>query len=305
MSGSKAYDPHFGVAYRTSEAILNHPEFPRARSVYLDSVLALYGENAFLNKLLMEAARIVIFAVAICLEAGYREEDRDTWPTVGNLKKALAVFNIASPRRIDHVLSRLTQTGYLESQVSSLDGRARLLLPTGRMKGHDQDWLVAHYAPLAILFGEADYALPLSRDSRFQRVQRRIATSFFAQSAMVLLRNPDIMLFLSRDAGILVLAELVKESMNQKSSSVPLSFADLGRRFAVSRTHVRQLLVDAEAQGLVEFSPNRRQVTLKPRIVESLDRFIADGMSNHDLTGAAARQALSGKTTPTAVVQGA
>lgn len=305
MSGRtdrRAYDPHFGVAYRSAEAILSHAEFPRARLVYLDSVLTLYGGNAFLNKLLMEAARIVIFAVVICLEAGYRKEDRATWPTVGNLKKALALFNIASPRRIDHVLGRLIQTGYLESKVSPQDRRARLLLPTDRMKRHDQDWLAAHYAPLAILYGDADYALPLRGDPEFQRVQRQIATGFFAQSAMVLLRNPDIMLFLTRDAGILVLAQLVKEAMNQGATTVPLSFADLSRRFVVSRTHVRQLLMDAEAQGLVALSQDRRQVTLTPRILGSLNQFIADGMSNHDLTGAAARKALAEMRTTTAMV---
>lgn len=74
----KAYDPHFGVDYRTASSILNHPDSARARAEYVDKTLALYGDDAFLNKLLMEAARIVIFAVAICLSVGYREDDRSS-----------------------------------------------------------------------------------------------------------------------------------------------------------------------------------------------------------------------------------
>src|SRR3546814_588356 len=153
----------------------------------------------------MEAARTVIFVVIICMEAGYREDDRETWPTIGNLKKVLALFGLASPRRIEQLAGRLMQTGFLESRVSARDRRARLLIPTARMMEHDQDWLMTSYAPLAVLFGEADYALPLRGDKAFQRAQRQVATGFFVPSAMVLLRNPDIMLFLARDAGILVL----------------------------------------------------------------------------------------------------
>ena len=287
---AKAYDPHFAADYWSADAILAHPDFPRARATYFERVLALYGEDLFLNKLLMEAVRIVAFAVAICMEAGYREDDRETWPTIGNLKKALALFGLASPRRIEHVVGRLVQTGYLESRVSPLDARVRLLIPTARMIEHDQDWLTAHYAPLAALFGDAGYRLRLSRNRSFQRAQRQVATGIFTQSAMVLLRNPDVLLFLVRDAGIFVLIELAKAAAEGGTPTVDLSLAGLGRRFAISRTHVRQLLLDAEARGLVEIDQAQRQITLTPRLLESLDRFIAEGMSNHDLTAAVARR---------------
>src|SRR3546814_11227026 len=107
------------------------------------------------------------------------------------------------------------------------------------------------YAPFAVLFGEADYALPLRGDKAFQRAQRQVATGFFVPSAMVLLRNPDIMLFLARDAGILVLVELAKEMADRGTPTVDLSLARLGRRFAVSRTPVRQLPAAADTPVLV------------------------------------------------------
>lgn len=289
-SSTKAHDPHFKVDYWSAESILRHPDFPHARRAYFDKVLALYGDDPFLNKLLMEAVRIVVFAVAICMEARYRPDDRDTWPTIGNLKKALALFGLASPRRIEQIVGRLVQTDFLESRVSPLDRRARLLIPTARMLTHDQDWLIAHYAPLAVLFGETDYALPLKGDKAFQRAQRQVATGIFVQSAMVMLRNPDILLFLVHDAGIFVLIELAREALNRETPTADLSLAQLGRRFAVSRTHVRQLLSAAEERELVEIDQVRRQITLRPRLLTSLDRFIAEGMSNHDLTGAAARR---------------
>ena len=297
--GGTAYDPQFAVEYQTSASILAHADYPAARRAYLDSVIALYGGDAFLNRLLLESARMVIFGVAICLAAAFRADDRNTWPTIGNLKAAAGAFGLASPRRIEHVVARLIHTGYLQSAASTQDGRVRLLLPTAKMLAHDQDWLLAHYSPLSILFGEARYAGPLGRNEAFQRVQRRIATGFFAQSAGVLQRNPDIMLFFSRDAGILVLIRLVHQCVVTGVTTVPLSLAELARTCSISRTHIRQLLKDAQAQGMVQIGSRGRDITILPRALRSMDQFIADGMSNHDLTGAAAVRALGSEPSET------
>src|SRR3546814_20833048 len=116
----------------------------------------------------MEAARTGIFVVISCMEAGYREDDRETWPTIGNRKKVLALFGLASPRRIEQLAGRLMQTGFLASRVPARDRRARLLIPAARMMEHDEDWMMTSYAPLDVWFGQADSALPHRRDKTFQ-----------------------------------------------------------------------------------------------------------------------------------------
>ncbi|MFN3932530.1 MAG: hypothetical protein ACK4JY_12345 [Brevundimonas sp.] len=295
---AKARHPRFDVPYRSAASILAHPDFPLARATYIRDVLALYGHDPAINKLLVVAARMVLFFVVICLDANYRVEDRSTWPTVGRLKAALATFGLASSRRIDQIVGRLIQTGFIESAPSPVDGRVRLLRPTARTLEHDQDWLIAHYRPLACLFGEADYRLPLNRDVVFQQTQRRVATGFLEESAHVLMRNPGIMLFFSREAGILVVMELVQASLLEGSATIPLSLAGLGERRGVSRTHVRQLLADAEAHGLVDLDVASRQITLAPTLLASLDQFIAEGMSNHDLTHALAISQMSRSVVP-------
>ncbi len=294
---AKSRDAETGVDYWSAESILNHPRFPEARRAYFDYILALYGSDTFLNKLLMEAVRIVIFAVAICLHAGYRADERDSWPTIGNLKKTLPLFRLASPRRIEQVVARLVQTGYLDSVPAPSDGRARLLIPTEKMLGHDQQWLVAHYMPLATLFGPQDYQLVLAGDRRFQQVQRRIAIDFFARSAAVMLQNPDILQFLARDAGIFILIDLASQA-NGGGDEVGLSFSRLGARYGVSRTHVRQLMAAAAAQELVSWDGGTRRVKLSAPLMASLDRFIGEGMSNHDLTARLANAELDRTSAP-------
>ena len=68
----------------------------------------------------------------------------------------------------------------------------------------------------------------------------------------------------------------------------------LGDRFGVSRTHVRNLLLEAEQMGLVRLSKGRnRSVEMRPQLVQAFDRFIADGMSGHDLCYRLALQAVA------------
>jgi hypothetical protein len=52
----------------------------------------------------------------------------------------------------------------------------------------------------------------------------------------------------------------------------------------VSRTHVRKVLQEAEGGGLVRLTKEGgRSVEIAPALVQAFDRFVADGMSGHDL----------------------
>jgi DNA-binding FadR family transcriptional regulator len=72
------------------------------------------------------------------------------------------------------------------------------------------------------------------------------------------------------------------------SGSAPFSSTDLGRRFGVSRTHVRELLRDAQDASLVTLADG--VVKLSAELLSAFDRFMANGMSGHDLIF---RQAMS------------
>lgn len=301
MSGSinpaaqRVMDAEFAVPYLSRETLLAHPRFTDARDLYLQAVLSLYGDDPFLNKLLLEAARSVIFGGLMVLSASHDPKARETWPTLGNLKRLIAPFAQSSPRRIEQIVMRLIEVGYLEQQVSPLDARLRLLTPTRPFLRHDQDWLAAHYQPLARLYPDPAYDRPLTREPDFQRAQRRASFAFIPRSAQVFATNPDILLFATRDAGFLILAQMVLDHRQ----GVRRSFDDMGRRFAVSRTHVRQLLRDAEARGLIEMScPGGQGVDILTPGWLCIDRFVADGMSGHDLTGALALKQIEASGTP-------
>jgi hypothetical protein len=104
------------------------------------------------------------------------------------------------------------------------------------------------------------------------------------------------------------LAALLQAAMAQPDrphATVP--YADVGDRFAVSRTHVRELLVAAEEAGLVRLhARGRHRVEILPRLWSSHDRGLAEGMYLQDMIYVAAtRRRLAvaswrGATLPTA-----
>lgn len=283
------------VAFHSTEEILAHPRFPHARDEFVNALLALYEHKPLLNRLLLEASRTVLVIMIMCLHARHKEDDRATWPTLHLIAASMAEHGHASPSRVHDLVSQLTQIGYLEQRVAPLDRRVRIITPTRKMILQDQDFLVSHYLPLQILFPDPGYGPIMARDPAFQLKQRLVSRDLFALGAQILANNPIIMLFQGRDAGIMILVKMIQMA-GRDGGAEPLevSYSALGDRFGVSRTHVRNLLLEAEQMGLVRLSKGRnRSVEMRPQLVQAFDRFIADGMSGHDLCYRLALQAVA------------
>lgn len=276
----------------SSQDILAHPRFAAARAAHVEALLGLYEGDAFLNRLLIEAGRQVTFNMIVALHCRHDETEPATWPTMRLLKQELKPFGL-SERRIDDLVTRLARFGMLELRRSAHDRRVRILWPTPAMMSLDHDWLAAHYLPLHIMFPEPGYGPLIERDDAFQRRHRVVALGFSGRGMEIMAGNPAMMLFLSRDAGAMILVKLVHMASTARDAE-GLSYADIGARFGVSRTHVRTLLQDAERNGNVSLSGRGgRFVELKPSILQAFDRFVADSMSGHDLLFRIARSQMA------------
>jgi biotin operon repressor len=157
------------------------------------------------------------------------------------------------------------------------------LTPTAKMIALDQDWLIINYKPLHVMFPDGGYSLFIERDPAIQRAHRLIALGFFSHAAKVMGSNPAVMRFLNRDAGSMILHKLLHLAAHSDASSM-LSYAEIGAKFGVSRTHVRKVLEEAEGYGdVVLHGRGGRLVELRPSLVQAFDRFLADIMSGNDL----------------------
>jgi DNA-binding MarR family transcriptional regulator len=272
-------------AFHSADEILAHPRFSFACDEFVKALLALYEHKPLLNRLLLDATRTVLGIVIMCLYARYDEADRATWPTLRLVADAMAKHRFASASRVHDLVSRLVKTGYLEQRAAPKDRRVRILTPTRKMIAQDQDFLVSHHLPLQILYPDPGYAPIVTRDPAFQLKQRLVSRNMFGQGAQILAGNPLVMLFMGRDAGVMILVKMIHLAARQGGQEpLKVSYSDLGDRFGVSRTHVRKLLVDAEELDLVRLTKaGGRFVELKPQLLQAFDRFIADSMSGHDL----------------------
>ena len=273
--------PSLTSTVHTPEAILAHPRFAAARTAFVDAVLALHEGDQFRSRLLVEAMRQVTFNLIVSLHLRHDPGDRATWPTPRRLKDEIKPFGLASDRRIDALVSRLVQLGYVESRSLEEDGRVRLLIPTDKMMSLDREWLYYHHVPLHTLFPDS-YVEPMARDPAFQRSQRLAALAFSAEGAAIMARHPAVMRFMGRDSGILVLIKLIQMRTSAANGESGLSYAAIGARFGITRTHVRVMLEDAARHDDVRLSGRAgRLVELQPSILQAFDRFLADAMSGH------------------------
>jgi hypothetical protein len=272
---------------------------PEARKRYLDRFLEVYGGDPFLVRLLIESGRFIVYHLVAVLDAAQDPARRETWATVGLLKQQLARIGLASGRHVDHLVARLCAVGFMELRPAEQDRRVRILKPTEKLHAHDRDWLVAHYAPLTVLYPQYDYGLVMRRDPQFQTVHRRASVSFMAVGSKIMLSASDMMLFFHHAAGYPVIAALLQAAMaagDDPHTAVP--YADIGDRFGVSRTHVRKLLVAAEEMGLVKLHARGGQrVEILPRLWSSHDFGMAGGMYYHDALYIAASRAYAAAAT--------
>jgi DNA-binding MarR family transcriptional regulator len=275
------------------EDIVRHPRLAEARLVYLDRFLALYEGDPFTVRLLIESGRFLVYHVAGMLDASADPARRETWLTTKRLKQEMTQFGLASDRHIDGLIARLCSTGFMERRPAARDRRVRILKPTEKLRRHDQDWLAAHVAPLAVLYPKHDYGPIFQHDKLFHARYRRISMSFLPLGATLLLSLPDTMLFFNHAAGAVLQAALLRAAMAAPDyPNATVSFGEIGERLGVSRTHVRRLLATAEAADLVRLhGRGGRGIEILPRHWLSYDQGLAAGMYIHDLVYLATERA--------------
>ncbi len=267
----------------TFDEILNHPRLPEARRAYLASFVQLYEGDPFLVRLLLEAGRFFVFHCVAVLEAAQDPARRETWFTVAALKRQLAMFGYASGRQVDHLLSRLREVGFLEQRRAPGDGRVRLLAATHKLRSHHAEWLATHYVPLAMLFPNHDYSPVLSRNRAFHVLHCSTCFPFHAVSARLMMTLPDTLLFFTHAAGPLIQNAVLKAATDAADPDAAVPYIDAADRFGVSRTHVRNLMANAESAGLVRITGRGgHSIVILPRFWASYDRGLAVGMYLHD-----------------------
>ena len=264
---------------KTAEEILAHPRFAEARRAHIDALVALFAGDRFVTRLMNDAGTIVLRGLLVGFHAAYDENDRSTWATPGQVRKHIVDRGLASARRVDDMIARFRQARYISSVVSPADNRVRILKPTERLITHDRDHLAVYHRFLLDLYPGRGYEWTLGKDLRAQLAIRK-ALFYAMPQAMAFMRHVPVLMFLSRDAGYLAFLLAARAELADGDG---LSFTSMAQRLGVSRTHIRNLFVEAEAAGYVRLGPKgSRPVEILPVLRDAYDRFLADVQADQD-----------------------
>lgn len=280
----------------SADAILSHPNFPDARAFYIEECIKVYKATTFPGKIGADAGRVTTLAIIVCLHARYAKDNRETWPTLKQLKQSVADFGFASPRLLDTFVARLAQTNFLTMQSHSRDRRIRLLVPTEALLSWDREWMAAHFGPLQILFPKPGYSLALDRSPTFQKAHGSASVPVLDGAVQVAWRNLDVVFFLTATSALSILFTLCRLGGEILGSNLrEADLAAFAPEFGVSRSHIRNIVSAAEQRNFIARYGNKNQfIVLTSHWIDAFNKFIADSLSYSDLTYRLAHAALSG-----------
>lgn len=273
------------IDHRTAGEILTHPDFARMRRRYVPDTMANYTIDVFPGGWQSAAYRTAAIGAVVCVWAAYDAADRASWPTLTRFKQAVSAFGLQSARQIDGFVGRLVETGHVVLDHAPADGRLRLLRPTEKLLAWDRELLGPYYGALQRLYPEPGYGPAVARDPDVHLAQRRCAVEIFPVIGAFLQRNVDLAPFYGMYQAVHIL--MVLTDLKIADPEKPVRERDLNSfqdRFGVSRSHIRNVLVAAEAAGLLAWTEGRKGFVATPRGVAAIDRFIADTLASHDLT---------------------
>ncbi|MBQ1500917.1 MAG: hypothetical protein IIZ38_21615 [Sphingomonas sp.] len=263
-----------------------HPRFDAAVSNLTDGLATLYGGDRRLIRELSEYKRAVTFMLAICIAAGEREEDPETWLTVARLVELAKIMAIGPARRVRRYVEEMRADGHLIETPMAEDRRRHRLRPTEAMLAIDREWVAVFHAPLALMFPEEPrYRAAVSQDPAYHHYYRARSLITLAMARETMVEHPPVDSFLHQAGGARILATLLQSARDNPDGWTEPGFYSLAaERSATTRVHVRGILRTATAAGYVEIVESQgTRVRATAALVEDFRNWSADSLATTDL----------------------
>ena len=271
--------------WQSPEKIAAHAGFLEACTMMATGLLGLYDESMRL-RWLIEFSRYTTFSLIVCLLAGERDDDPDSWVTIGKLQRVLPSLGIPGGRNITELVSKMQHDGLLRSVRAPHDGRVRLLRPTQQMIALDRQFMPVTHAPLHHLYPQQGYDAALRGDTAYHHAFRKASLQSLAVVQRVMSANPGADFFIQKTVGTRVLMLLYMETADAPDDATQPGFLTrAAERSMVSRTHVGNLISAAAEAGHVTTSGSRKDsVIMSPALRRDTEMWIADSLAATSIT---------------------
>lgn len=250
-------------------ALLGHPRLDEALRHSARGALALARDGGRLGRLYQDHGSQMIMTMALT------QSFTDEGLTVERFKALCLDAGLASPGRARRLMDQLIDRGALIEADAGGDRRRRRLAPTPELLVFIDDRARVDLEAAAMVSPATAALLPRFDEPGFRPwFNRAMAETMAGMGPDVGGLKPELALFGYRNGGLFLLIDILDQSLSP-AAAVKVSVAGWAARLGVSRAHVLKLLRDADAAGLIAWTPERREVVASPGLIEAVRGFFA------------------------------
>lgn len=249
--------PAWGPEARPRMAeILAHPRFDEASQRYIWGMRGAHENDPMVNHLMSEVGRFTIVSLALYLHAGRDPRDPRSGLSLTRLQDLVGGLRLASRGRVEAVVRELIAAGFVTAETSSADARLKLLMPTAKLERASYAWQMPHLEAVDMITRhEGGYARHFAPGNDFYQALQWVSNGRFLRGIYLAEPFPQLMPFVIRDCGYVILLHLLTAPAADKKSNfgrvISLPFTEMVERRAISRSHIRRLLIEAEEHGIL------------------------------------------------------
>lgn len=244
-----------GVSAEAISRLRSHPGFAEAVRKSARGSIELHRGERLAGWILSDRARALFGYFALYLHATRIEGDPRSGLTATRLKALAVETKLCSAGRASAMLGLMRVAGYVAAAPGEADRRVRRLVPGERLHAMMRARLTRQFEAISPLLPEARQALALIGQTGFGAAMVRAMGDYFLAGFRILAHAPDLGLFAERSSGMVILFSLMlageRDDAFPPERPVPISIAEMARRFGVSRAHVLRLIRDAEDANLL------------------------------------------------------
>ncbi len=261
-------------------AVRAHPALVGAVAEFARSLIDIYEGDAPLNILLCDRGRVLVGFFLLYLEVLPLPGTSVPGATLSTVQALCRRTQLCSPGRTASILAAMRFGGYIVPQTDPSDHRRRLLVPTQKLAAAHRQQVVRQFEAMASVFPSAISVPALLEGSACRTSFLHQLGTYLFSGFRVLDHTPVLAKLVESNAWLLVISSLALQQLTNEETSggvVPLSISALSRRFCVSRAHIRNMLVIAEAAGLLAYAPGSESVVVLPALTEAIIQFYGVG----------------------------
>jgi hypothetical protein len=265
-------------------AFRNQPNFSEALKTYAALIPQYFADNMLLSKVVTEVWRFEMLVYTLYLHDTRDPANPRSGLTTTNLEKICAKQKCASKGRVLAILGIMRIGGYVRQKKSELDSRIKHLEPTPKFLNIVEGWnnrilqIIDAVSPAGALASAHQQNPAIGRAMRTRGAEGLLA------GFKLLDPFPEVFHFVSSDGGWMLLLHCVDEALRlgeyQTIAPVSVDLAAFGKRFSVSRSHLRRLLESAYTVGLLTAPPrNGSDIRLSGQLVAAFQNCMASELS--------------------------